>query len=299
MTSSRPRSAEIHRENFAVYGARKVWRAARKGDGVGRDRVARLMKARSASRAPPGSARIRTTRPAEPAARPADLVERTFAAPAPNRLWVADLTYVWTSRASPTPPSSSMSSAAGSSAGGPRRASAPTSLSTPSRWPSSPEATSSPASSITPIAASKVNSSGRRNTSAVRSCDGARPKVSELVWAVRARMRSPGHPPGWRREHQQRFWAEIARGLSSEEAAVAAGLSPAVGNRWFRQGGGMRTVSPAELSGRYLSFAEREEIAILRAQGRGVREIAAPDRPLPVDDLAGAAPERSDPMRPA
>ena len=43
---------------------------------------------------------------------------------------------------------------------------------------------------------------------------------------------------------------------------------------WFRQAGGMRTFSPAPLSGRYLSFAEREEIAILRAQGRGVREIA-------------------------
>src|ERR1035437_6932484 len=94
------------------------------------------------------------------------------------------------------------------------------------------------------------------------------------VWAVRARMRSPGHPPGWRREHQQRFWQAITHGLSSEDAAVAAGLSPAVGNRWFRQGGGMRTVSPTELSGRYLSFAEREEIAILRVQGCGVREMA-------------------------
>jgi IS30 family transposase len=103
----------------------------------------------------------------------------------------------------------------------------------------------------------------------------------QVVWAVRARMCSPGHPPGWRREHQQRFWQAIAHGLSSEDAAVAAGLSPAVGNRWFRQGGGMRTVSPAELSGRYLSFAEREEIAILRVQGCGVREIAARTRRSP------------------
>jgi putative transposase len=39
---------------------------------------------------------IRTTKPADQSARPADLVERTFAAAAPNRLWVADLTYVWT-----------------------------------------------------------------------------------------------------------------------------------------------------------------------------------------------------------
>ena len=92
--------------------------------------------------------------------------------------------------------------------------------------------------------------------------------------ALRPPMRSPGRPPGWRREHRQRFWEAIACGLSSEEAAAAAGLSSAVGTRWFREGGGMPTVSLAPLSGRYLSFAEREEIAILNAQGCGVREIA-------------------------
>ena len=53
-----------------------------------------------------------------------------------------------------------------------------------------------------------------------------------------------------------------------------AGVASAVGTRWFREAGGMPTVSPAPLSGRYLSFAEREEIAILRAQHCGVREIA-------------------------
>jgi IS30 family transposase len=87
-------------------------------------------------------------------------------------------------------------------------------------------------------------------------------------------MRSPGHPPGWRREHKQRFWAAIARGVSSDDAATEADVSIPVGVRWFREGGGMPTVTQAPLSGRYLSFAEREEIAILRAQGAGVREIA-------------------------
>jgi IS30 family transposase len=87
-------------------------------------------------------------------------------------------------------------------------------------------------------------------------------------------MRSPGRPPVGRREHRQRFWAAIARGLPSEDAGVAAGVSPAVGSRWFREGGGMPTLSRAPLSGRYLSFAEREEIAILRAQDVGVRETA-------------------------
>jgi DNA-binding NarL/FixJ family response regulator len=81
-----------------------------------------------------------------------------------------------------------------------------------------------------------------------------------------------------RREHRLRFWAAIAAGQSSEDAAVGAGVSPAVGARWFREAGGMppATVAPSSkpLSERHLSFAEREEIALWRAQGHGVREIA-------------------------
>jgi len=64
-------------------------------------------------------------------------------------------------------------------------------------------------------------------------------------------------------EHRQRFWAAIARGLSSEDAAAQAGVSPAVGVRWFREGGGMPSVTLGPASGRYLSFTEREEIADL------------------------------------
>src|SRR5205814_9140067 len=81
-------------------------------------------------------------------------------------------------------------------------------------------------------------------------------------------MRSPGRPPVARREDRQRFWAGIARGLTSEDAGVAAGISPAVGTRWFRPSGGMPTVSQAPLSRRYLSFVEREEIALLRVRGQ-------------------------------
>ena len=87
-------------------------------------------------------------------------------------------------------------------------------------------------------------------------------------------MRSPGRPTAGRREHRQRFWAAIARGVSSEDAAAEAGVSAAVGVRWFREAGGMPSVTQAPLSGRYLSFCEREEIALLRACGCGVREIA-------------------------
>jgi hypothetical protein len=57
--------------------------------------------------------------------------------------------------------------------------------------------------------------------------------------AGRPPMRSPGHPPVGRREHRQRFWNAVGRGSSSEEAGVSAGVSPAVGVRWFRERGGM------------------------------------------------------------
>ena len=89
----------------------------------------------------------------------------------------------------------------------------------------------------------------------------------------RALMKSPG-APRHRREVEREFWREIAKGLLPEEAAAAVGVSQAVGGRWFRHGGGMPTVDLAPLSGRYLSFREREEIALLKMQGAGVRQIA-------------------------
>jgi len=88
--------SRIHAAHFSVYGVRKAWRALRReGVVVGRDRVGRLMATLGLAGAT-RTKRIRTTRPAAVSQRPADLVERVFSAPAPNRLWVADLTYVWT-----------------------------------------------------------------------------------------------------------------------------------------------------------------------------------------------------------
>ena len=86
-------------------------------------------------------------------------------------------------------------------------------------------------------------------------------------------MRSPGRPPV-RRELERLFWTKIAGGLSSEDAALACGVSAPVGSRWFRNAGGMSPLSLVPPSGRYLSFAEREEVALLNAQQLGVREIA-------------------------
>src|SRR4051812_30397584 len=94
----------------------------------------------------------------------------------------------------------------------------------------------------------------------------------------RGALPSPGRPSVARREDHRQFWAAIAAGRSSEDAAVGAGVSPAVGARWFRRAGGMPPshLAPAAkpLSGRSLSFAEREEIAIWRAQRHGGRETA-------------------------
>src|SRR5690606_29837892 len=86
-------------------------------------------------------------------------------------------------------------------------------------------------------------------------------------------MRSPGRPP-IRREVEQGFWRKIAEGMTSEDAGIAVGVSGPVGSRWFRERGGMPSISLDAPSGRYLTFAEREEIALLRAQDHGVREIA-------------------------
>lgn len=89
----------------------------------------------------------------------------------------------------------------------------------------------------------------------------------------RGAMRSPG-APSHRREVERRFWQQIATGITSERAAEAVGVSQPVGTRWFRHRGGMPLFMSKPVSARYLSFAERGEIALLRAQDIGVREIA-------------------------
>jgi IS30 family transposase len=91
--------------------------------------------------------------------------------------------------------------------------------------------------------------------------------------AMRAPMRSPGRPEP-SRAVQREFWRLIASGITTVQAAEAVGVSAAAGIRWFRHAGGMTPLSLDEPTGRYLSFAEREEIALLNARDKGVREIA-------------------------
>src|SRR3954449_11705813 len=70
------------------------------------------------------------------------------------------------------------------------------------------------------------------------------------------------------------FWSAIAAGASTEAAAVAVGVDRVSGIRWFVKAGGMTPISLESPSGRFLSLAEREEIAVLRAQKISKAEIA-------------------------
>jgi putative transposase len=78
-----------------VYGARKVWlQLRREGIEVARCAVERLMKQLGIAGASAQRKKPHTTVPGAAGERPADLLERDFTAPAPNRRWVADITYV-------------------------------------------------------------------------------------------------------------------------------------------------------------------------------------------------------------
>ncbi len=89
-----PALVALWEDNYRVYGVRKMWKTARRaGHDVGRDQVARLMRAAGIEGVRRGK-RVRTTKPDPTAARHPDLVKRQFTASAPNQLWVTDLTFV-------------------------------------------------------------------------------------------------------------------------------------------------------------------------------------------------------------
>ena len=92
----KPEIARVFAENFEVYGARKVWRQMlREGYGVARCTVERLMADLGLQGVIRGKP-VRTTVPDKAAPCPLDHVNRQFHAPAPNRLWLSDFTYVST-----------------------------------------------------------------------------------------------------------------------------------------------------------------------------------------------------------
>jgi hypothetical protein len=141
--------------------------------------------------------------------------------------------------------------------------------------PTVPGEGSSPAFFALVVKAQEVNwadSTGRRSALIPGVLMG-RPAGWMTALTGRSPMKSPGAPARWR-EVEREFWREISKGLLAEEAGLAAGVSQAAGSRWFRHRGGMPSTGLAPLSGRYLSFRGREEIAIWKAQGAGVREMS-------------------------
>ena len=94
----REKIEQVWKENFGVYGARKVWRQLiREKVEVARCTVERLMREMGLQGVVRGR-KVQTTVPDDLAERPLDLVRRNFTADRPNQLWVADLTYVATWR---------------------------------------------------------------------------------------------------------------------------------------------------------------------------------------------------------
>ncbi|WP_348649964.1 IS3 family transposase [Corynebacterium accolens] len=92
------RISAVHRDNYGVYGVRKMWHALRReGIDIGREQTARLMRLAGVSGKGKGGSPITTRKAHVPDLRP-DLVEREFKARGPNKLWVADITYVRTKK---------------------------------------------------------------------------------------------------------------------------------------------------------------------------------------------------------
>ena len=237
---------------------------------------------------------IRTTIPAKDGIRAGDLLDRDFTATAPNRTWVTDFTYVRT-WAGFTYVAFIVDVYAQRIVAWHAATTKQTDLvMIPLRmalWQRGREGHPTVAGQL--IHHSDAGSQGGFNWSSqhldhggVRWDDGRKqmpeaPAGARRQWAadraLRPPMRSPGRPEP-SRAVQREFWRLIATGVTTVEAAEAVGVSWPVGGRWFRHAGGMPPMSLAEPTGRYLSFAEREEIAMLRAQDKGVREIARTDR---------------------
>ncbi len=187
--------ARVHKDNFGVYGARKVWRQLhREGTRVARCTVERLMRQLGLQGVRRGKTR-RTTIPDEAAPRPADLVERDFAAERPNELWVADRSYVatWSGFVYVAFVIDAFSRfIVGWQISRPLATDLP---STPWRWHLGPQG--GPGRSRAPL---RPRGAGRNQlvvaTPRSRRCCVGRPRGWASAATGRPPMRSPGQPPG-------------------------------------------------------------------------------------------------------
>ena len=204
---------------------------------------------------------------------PADLVKRAFTATRPNQLWVADLTYVATWRGF-VYVAFVIDVFARRIVGW--RVSG--SLRTDLALDALEQALYARPARDQLVHHSDRGSQGEFNRSSqhlddeVLRCRKRKRRRSDR--AGRPAMPSPGRPPVAGREERQRFWKAIARGLSSEDAAVSCGVSPPVGGRWFRESGGMPPISLAPRSARYLSRGGRDRTRAAELRKGGVRANA-------------------------
>ena len=266
---------QIHADSDGTYGARRIHAELRLEHGirVGRKRVERLMRAAGISGLLPRKRRRTTVRLPGCQGRPGSASSVTFAPTGPNQTWSADITYIstWEGFLYLAHVQDLFSRLiVGWSMADHLRSELVVDALEMALAPTSPRPRAD--SPLRPGLPGRIQAVVA--TLDIEEVAMGRPKGWAASQTGRPVERSPGRPPAGRREHRVRFWTAIRRGVSTVEAAVEAGVSEAVGVRWFREGGGMPSVTVAPLSGRYLSFAEREEIALLRAQKLGVREIA-------------------------
>jgi IS30 family transposase len=261
----------VFAENFGAYGARKIWRQLqREGFAVARCTVERLMAELGLQGVIRGKP-MRTTVSDKAAPCPLDRVNRQFQAARPNALWVSDFTYVatWTGF---------VYVAFVIDAYARRIVGWRVSRSAHAGFVL--DALEQALHDRQPVHRSGlVHQSGLKGSSQQPEKEVAmKVQKRRSDRAGRAPLPSPGRPSVAGRDKRQRFWAAIAEGLVSEDAALKANVPPAVGVRWFRTAGGIRPAmfgpSAKPLSGRYLSFTEREEIALLRVRGYSMQEIA-------------------------
>jgi hypothetical protein len=106
----------------------------------------------------------------------------------------------------------------------------------------------------------RADSTGRRNTLSMEVLMGTMRERQRAVQLYRGQIPSPGRPTvAWRQDRVE-FWAAIAQGGSSEDAALEIGLSSAVGARWFRHAGGVNPSLAPTVPGRCLSRHSSEPL---------------------------------------
>ena len=224
----RPQIRRVWESNFGVYGARKVWRQLhREGVEVARCTVERLMRLEGLKGVVRGETK-RTTIPDDSAARPADLVDRSFEADRPDRLWLSDITYVptWSGFVYAALVIDAYSRfIVGWRVSNSLRTDLALDALEQALWARRPD-TADPDQRL--VHHSDAGGQGGFNWWSQHLvmkevCMVSVVKRREAVRVMRGQLWSPGRPSKARREDRVRFWEAIAGGVSSEDAAAGAG----------------------------------------------------------------------------